>query len=214
MNKPKIYLAGPSVFHPESARIAQLMKNMCEESGSIGLYPLDNEISPHEGPNAKFAMGLAIFCANTEMIDECDAVVADLSPFRGPSADVGTVWEIAYAHGKGKIITGFTTSHQNYRNRVIDNEIRDAKPSRYEKMDEDGLTLDNITYDSGNLSVEDFDMQDNLMITGSICRANKKNMELLLPNGGLSTSFANALHMALERIQENNNEKNINSRVR
>ena len=57
-------------------------------------------------------------------------------------------------------------------------------------------------------------MQDNLMITGSICRANKKNMELLLPNGGLSTSFANALHMALERIQENNNEKNINSRVR
>ena len=39
----------------------------------------------------------AIFDANIQKIDECSAVIANITPFRDPGMDAGTAFEIGYA---------------------------------------------------------------------------------------------------------------------
>jgi nucleoside 2-deoxyribosyltransferase len=97
----KIYLAGPDVFREDANEWFDVMKEMCIEYGFIGLSPFDSEA----GNNANSSV---IFTANVKLIDECDIVVANLDPFRGPNIDDGTAFEIGYAYAKGKEIWGYT----------------------------------------------------------------------------------------------------------
>ena len=66
----KLYLAGPEVFLPDAAIIGQRKRELCARHGLVGLFPLDNEISP--APNVRLSK--AIFDANVEMIVAADAV--------------------------------------------------------------------------------------------------------------------------------------------
>jgi len=144
----RIYLAGPSVFMPDWRIRRDAMQAACAARGAVGLYPLDAAVHPTP---SKFATGVRIFEANRALIDSAAAVIADLSPFRGPSADPGTVWELAYAFGCDKVVAGFTADLRPYHERVThDRDFRDAAGS----------------------TVEDFDMADNLMIAGCLAISN------------------------------------------
>ena len=92
-----LYLAGPDVFLPDAIEIGRRKVALCEKHDATGLFPLDNEIDL-AAPDAS----LQIFRANQTMMDRADAIVANLTPFRGPSADAGTVYELGYMAGKGK----------------------------------------------------------------------------------------------------------------
>lgn len=78
----KIYLAGPDVFLPDAVEIGQRKAAICARHGVRGLYPLDNVIDLTAGDAS-----LAIFKGNEAMMDSADAVIANLTPFRGPGAD-------------------------------------------------------------------------------------------------------------------------------
>jgi nucleoside 2-deoxyribosyltransferase len=116
------------------------MKNACAKIGLIGVFPMDAEIEAKATPQAT---GFAICAANIALIESCDALVADLSPFRGPSADVGTVWEFAYAQGLGKVVAAYSSDGREYKTRVSP------------KL-------------AGDDTIEDFGMRDNLMLEGSL----------------------------------------------
>lgn len=132
----KVYLAGPDVFKPNAKEIGRCLCDALERHDMKGLFPLDNEINL--GPS-KLENGKTIYYANVEMIRQCDAVLANLEPFRGPSADVGTVWECAYAKGLGKIVVGYGMG-DDYKYNVIG------------KVPHDGM------------AVEDFGVWDNIML--------------------------------------------------
>lgn len=93
----KVYLAGFDVFYPDAVERGKNMKQLCEQYGLEGLYPLDNEAS-----NAK-----EIFEGNIGLIDECDYVAANLNAFRGMEMDSGTAFEVGYATAKGKQVYGY-----------------------------------------------------------------------------------------------------------
>ena len=63
-----------------------------------GRYPLDNTIE-----RSAADASLQIFKANEAMMDACDAIIANLTPFRGPGADAGTVYELGYMAAQGKL---------------------------------------------------------------------------------------------------------------
>ena len=147
MNEPSIYLAGPWVFFPNWEEIALHLKLVCEQHGAVGLFPTDAVIAPHLQGKAK---AKAIFSANVETIHRSHGIVANLSPFRGPSADSGTVWETAYGYALGKPIAGFTTDSRTYREK-----------------------LGNSSTDPDGFAIEDFGLADNLMIRGGLGNANK-----------------------------------------
>lgn len=141
----KIYLAGPDVFLPDAVDIGKRKAELCARHGVSGLYPLDNAIDLSAGDAS-----LKIFKANEAMMDASDAIIANLTPFRGPGADAGTVYELGYMAGRGKFCLGYCNDPTLYADRVRKFTAVDAQDGRL--IDADGLT------------VEDFELTDNLMM--------------------------------------------------
>ena len=112
----KIYLAGPDVFLPNAIEEGERLKALCKEYGYEGLFPMDNVIS---GETPK-EIAQKIQEANKQMIHMCDIVIANLSPFRGPEPDSGTVWEVGYAQAFGKKVVGYSTDRRTLKEKTHD----------------------------------------------------------------------------------------------
>ena len=140
-----IYLAGPDVFLPDAVDIGRRKAGLCTRHGLTGLYPLDNAVDL----KAKDA-SLKMFRGNEAMMNEADAIIANLTPFRGPSADAGTVYELGYMAGRGKFCLGYSNDPACYADRVR---------QFTEVHSRDGRLID-----ASGLTVEDFDLSDNLMM--------------------------------------------------
>jgi nucleoside 2-deoxyribosyltransferase len=137
---PVIYLAGPEVFLTNAAEIGAAKVAICAAHGLDGRFPLDM-VGPDalEGlaPEAQAAV---IFDALVVGLDRCVAVIANMTPFRGPSTDVGTAWEMGYAAGRGIPVFAYTNEVAHYGTRVAP----------------DGM------------DIEAFDLADNLMLARSV----------------------------------------------
>lgn len=145
-----LYLAGPDVFEPDAAARFAAMKDICRRHGAVGLSPLDGDV----GAVDEQARALGIFDSNLAMIRACDAVIANLTPFRGPSSDVGTALEVGLACALNKPVFGYSRTADLYHEKV----------SNLSAMDAEGFA------DDGFL-VENFGLTDNLMILGAIERS-------------------------------------------
>ena len=141
----KIYLAGPDVFLPDALEIGRQKIEICRRHGMTGLYPLDNVVD-----RAAADASLRIFKANMVMMDQADAVIANLTPFRGPGADAGTVYELGYMAARGKFCLGYSNDPAVYADRV----------RRFANV----TTQNGRLVDADGLDVEDFGHNDNLMI--------------------------------------------------
>ena len=144
----KVYLAGPDVFLPDARAMGQRKSELCAAHGLIGLFPLDNEIDP-TGADAS----MEIFQANSRMMREADAIVANLTPFRGPSADAGTVYELGFMAAQGKFCTGYSNIPGVYLDRVAGTRSLGGSAA---------------FHDSDGLVIEDFGLGDNLMIVHAL----------------------------------------------
>ena len=141
----KIYLAGPDVFLPDAIEIGNRKAAICRRYGLTGLCPLDNVLDP-----AAAGASIAIFKGNEAMMDAADAIIANLTPFRGPGADPGTVYELGYMAGRQKLCLGYSNDPAHYAARVRRSGAVNTRDGRL--VDADGL------------SVEDFGLADNLML--------------------------------------------------
>lgn len=124
----RVYLAGPDVFFPDAAARLAAMRTVCAQHGLIAATPLDGL----DG----IADPFAIARQNEAHIRDSQAVIANLTPFRGPGVDPGTAYEVGFARALGLPVFGWTTVAGAYAARVPP----------------DGLL------------VEDFGLCDNLMI--------------------------------------------------
>jgi nucleoside 2-deoxyribosyltransferase len=143
LRRPVVYLAGPDVFFDRPRARGEQLKQIAAQFGLDGLYPLDAAIDllSHDQHDiaAKRENARRIREANMAMIRSADAVCANILPFRGPSADVGTAWEMGYAAGLGKIVASYSYNERTYAARVLPD----------------------------NFQVEDFALHDNLMLAGA-----------------------------------------------
>jgi nucleoside 2-deoxyribosyltransferase len=152
MDEPmKIYLAGPDVFLPDAIEIGRRKAEICARHGLVGLYPLDNTVNLATQPAS-----LAIFENNEAMMEAADAIIANLTPFRGAGADPGTVYELGYMAGRRKLCLGYSNDPATYAERV--QQFMSVNPASGRLMDTDGLT------------VEDFGLSDNLMMIHALDR--------------------------------------------
>jgi len=91
---PRVYLAGPGVFRPDPWACANRLRRACAEAGLEGVFPLD--ATAPDGLTGR-ALAAWIRTANLALIRGCDAVLADMTPFRGPGMDGGTAYEMGFA---------------------------------------------------------------------------------------------------------------------
>ena len=136
--RPRLYLAGPEVFRPDAAAEGQRLMALCAEFNAEGLYPLQ------EGEAAAGAEAIRANCI--ALIHRADAVIANISPFRGAHMDPGTAFEIGYAEAIGRPV--FLWSHDR---RTL--SVRIAADPRH-----------GPGRDAGGYLIEDFARPENLMI--------------------------------------------------
>lgn len=154
MTDRRVYLAGPDVFLPDAAAWLERKKAICAGYGLTGVSPLDEFPDPPPAWTS-YPPWRRIALANEAHIRGCAALIANLTPFRGPSADVGTVYELGFARGLGLLVFGYATTATPFLDRTLSAIIgRQAADGSW--SDPDGLL------------VEQFGLFDNLMIEAAI----------------------------------------------
>lgn len=156
MRTLRVYLAGPDVFLPDPRSLAAAKKRLCAAYGFTGVSPVDNEIDVSALP--KRDAGLRISTANEDMIRSCQLLIANLTPFRGPSADVGTAYELGFARALGLPVFGYT----NVTGTLLD-RMRKQRGVHVRTRASGQLE------DAYHMVIEDFDLTDNLMLVGAVC---------------------------------------------
>jgi nucleoside 2-deoxyribosyltransferase len=153
---PRVYLAGPDVFFPQPELWAAGKKTICDRYGVTGVSPLD-ELANEPSDWADFPLWRRIALRNEAHIRSCQGLIANLTPFRGPSADVGTVYETGFARALGLAIFGYATTTEAFLPRTLRALGGAAKTQP-----------DGSWHDGDGLLVEQFGLFDNLMIEGGI----------------------------------------------
>jgi nucleoside 2-deoxyribosyltransferase len=192
----KIYLAGPDVFLPNVKEIGEKKKDLCKRYGFEGIFPIDAELNLKE--LRPYDAGMAISEANEELIRNCDFVIANITPFRGPSADVGTVFEIGFAKALGKPIFAYTNTTELFTERT---------------MKFTGIKT-NTLRDTNNMSIEQWGMVDNLMIDGGVKKSKGCIISIDVPKIEMYTSliaFEECLKQA--KIFFSNNHSILDNKV-
>ena len=151
MNGRGVYLAGPDVFFPNALAVLAAKKALCARYGFVGLPPLDVEISAAGAPTS-----VSIFERNLTLMRRADLIIANLTPFRGVSADPGTVFELGWFHGAGKPVCGYSNNAANLEARIAAAFAPIADGPMGRKITNDGM------------SIEGFGLGDNLMIDESL----------------------------------------------
>jgi nucleoside 2-deoxyribosyltransferase len=137
------YLAGPDVFLPNAVVHAARKVEICRRVGLRGLPPLDQDGEPADKALDPWR---TIYQRCMAMMERCDIIIANLTPFGGASADAGTLIEVGWFLGKGRPIFGYSNSCENFEARMR----RQLSENR------------------ANLVIEGFDLPDNLMIVGAV----------------------------------------------
>ena len=113
----RIYLAGPDVFLPDPCARGAALKSVCARHGLTGVFPLDDV--PGEPPEvAALPLARAIALRNELHIRSCDALIANLTPFRGPSADAGTVFELGFMRALGRPVFAWSNDPRPFTGRT------------------------------------------------------------------------------------------------
>ncbi len=110
----KVYMAGPDIFRPEWPDTAARILNASAAWGFEPLLPIPaGQSLDRPGVTGITSPGTAedaqpVFASCLAMVRSCDAVVADITPFRGDEPDSGTVFEIATAYSLRKPVIAYT----------------------------------------------------------------------------------------------------------
>lgn len=163
----RIYLAGPEVFLPDPIGAGKAKKALIEKLNHendwpftlVGLYPMDNEI---ENFAPDFATGMKIYHANIALMDNADYITANMVRFRGPSMDVGTAFEMGYMRGLNKPVFAYYDSRPFYGTEEQAGLFADRIAKFYP------ISTEKEGVDIHGQSIENFEMEDNLMMIGAL----------------------------------------------
>ena len=176
----RVYLAGPDVFLPNPLARAAALKAVCARYGLVGVSPLDALDSGDPVPWLDLAEPLRIARRNEAHIAGCAVLVANLTPFRGPSADAGTVFELGFMRALGRPVFGWSNCADAFtaRTRAHCGPAAAAQP-------------DGTWRDGEGMLLEAFEgMADNLMIDGAITASGGELVRRDLPRAAAWTDLA------------------------
>ncbi|MDE1897133.1 MAG: nucleoside 2-deoxyribosyltransferase [Rhodospirillales bacterium] len=170
----KIYLAGPDVFLPNAAEFAAAKRGLCSEFGLQGITPFNPDLDMSLPADWLWRK---IYQDDLAMMRESEAIIANLTPFRGASADAGTLVELGWFLGRGKPVFAYSNSAAPFAERSRIQAAMAGEPV-------------------SGLAMEDFGLADNLMIHGGL------TLPLVLPPDGVSRPFDSLeiFRLCLERV--------------
>jgi len=157
MSAKRIYLAGPDVFLRDAFAQADKKRARCAAAGYVGVFPFDTVLDFTNLTQRDKAM--RIYHADIALMDSCDICLAQMTPFRGPSMDVGTAYEMGYMRAQGKPVLGYTNVTGDIGARTA------AAIGGSERLTQ---RTTGAWEDPDQLMIEGMGMIDNLMLDGSV----------------------------------------------
>lgn len=148
---PRIYLAGPEVFLPDALAVGREKVRIAAEAGLEGVFPLDASLDL--AGLTKLEAARRISTANENLMRSCDLLIANATPFRGPSMDSGTAFEVGFMRALGRPVLGYTNVTPHYAARAAAGRSRGIAGGDADRPD---------------VEIEDFDLAENLMIAIAI----------------------------------------------
>ena len=145
--RPRIYLAGPEVFLPDAKEIGIAKQRVCDEHGFEGLFPLDASLDLTGLSKSESARRIAL--AYEALMRSADAIIANMTPFRGASMDAGTAYEVGFMRALGKPVLGYSNASGDYA----------ARARAFRQLPR--LSFD---CDDPSVEIENFGLAENLMI--------------------------------------------------
>ncbi len=146
--RPVAYLAGPDVFLPNAPAHAARKRAICAAHGIDARPPLNEDVASLAAMPDEDAWRV-IFQKDIAIMAASDIIIANLTPFRGASADAGTLVELGWFLGAGKPIFGYSNSATPFAARSAAHLARNPDPMP-------------------GLAVGGFGLPDNLMIPGAV----------------------------------------------
>jgi nucleoside 2-deoxyribosyltransferase len=141
------YLAGPDVFLPNAVAHAARKVEICRRYGLRGLPPLNEDIETAAKILDKaLDTWQSIYQKDIAMMERCDIIIANLTPFAGASADAGTLIEVGWFLGRRKPVFGYSNSSEPFEQRM----------------------RRQLGEGHADLGIEGFHLPDNLMIVGAV----------------------------------------------
>src|SRR5438105_4939833 len=132
----------PSSAHFVLAHAARKVE-ICRRFGLHGLPPLNEDVETATG---NLETWQTIYQKDIAMMQRCDIIIANLTPFGGASADAGTLIEVGWFLGKAKPIFGYSNTSENFESRMR-RQLGDRR---------------------AEFGIEGFHLPDNLMIVGAV----------------------------------------------
>jgi len=169
----KAYLAGPEVFLANATEIGQEKQEICRSLGLDSVFPY---VAPDDPDDVSPEAGLRIFRRCTDWMRECHLAIANMTPFRGVSMDVGTAVELGFMHALDRPIFGYTNDMDDYDARVR-------------------------TVSKDDMAVESFHFVDNLMCEGPVRLSGAGVVRGRVPQGDRFTDLK-AFRQCVERAVE------------
>lgn len=160
--QPRAYLAGPDVFLPDAPAHAARKAAICVRHGIQALPPLNEDVASLAAMPEHEAWRV-IYAKIVAMMEQADLVIANLTPFRGASADAGTLVELGWFLGRGRPIFAYSNS---------------ATPFSARSAALLGVQPDPMP----GLAVGGFGLPDNLMIPGAVEQGG--GLPVFLPEAG------------------------------
>jgi nucleoside 2-deoxyribosyltransferase len=147
-----LFLSGPDIFFPDARAHAERRRALCVDAGFIGLSAADGvtvETEPSE------AMARELYADNISRLRQADAVVANLTPWRGVGCDPGTAFEVGFAAALGKPVFAYmnVTDEDDAELRTRVEAIMGAEQDAHGRW-----------RDSFGAGIEDFALPESLML--------------------------------------------------
>ncbi len=179
----RVYLAGPDVFLPDPHARGAALKAVCDACGLIGIFPLDPLAQEPQSWSA-LPEWRRIALRNEAHIRAADALIANLTPFRGPSADPGTVFELGFARALGRPVFGWSADRRAFTERTLALLGASARLDPARNGGQNGGQ--GGWRDADGMGIEAFGCVDNLMIDGAVANSGGE----IAQTGGAAVSWS------------------------
>lgn len=144
--KPMVYLAGPAALHPAARALFDYLKEVCAQHGLHALTPADGDGAILALPQAVRAS--AIRDTSLARLRQSQAVIACISPFRGPGACARTAFEMGVAEGLGLPVIAWSEDKTPLIARIPHDRDQDGR----------------VFCRQHGMGIEDFDLPDTIML--------------------------------------------------
>lgn len=150
----RVFLAGPDVLRADATAAINWMAALCGAHGLEPVFPAPLPLDVDADALTETAQDC--FAQTLDRLRGCDGLVANMTPFRGPSLDVGTAFLLGQALAIGLPVVGYTRDPCEYVDRVL--AFYRGRLSREGALwrDPDGRVI------------EDLGQTDNHLVTGAV----------------------------------------------